>query len=53
MKMKYEKKLILLCDKFAPNEIKRRKEVIEKYIKAVCIGKINIENITGKKNEDY
>lgn len=37
------KKLILLCDKLAPNEIKRRKEVIEKYIKAVCIGKINIE----------
>lgn len=47
------KKLILLCDKFAPNEIKRREEVIEKYIKAVCICKIDIENVTGKRNEDY
>lgn len=47
------KKLILLCNKFAPNEMKRREEVIEKYIKAVCICKIDIENVTGKKNEDY
>lgn len=47
------KKLILLCERFAPSEIKRRDEVIERYIKAVCIVKINIENITGKKNEDY
>lgn len=48
-----KEKLVLLCDKFAPTEIERRKEVIEKYIKAVCIGKINIENITGKRNQDY
>lgn len=47
------KKLVLLCDKLAPNAIARREEVINKYIKAVCIGKIKIENITGKKNEDY
>lgn len=46
-------KLVLLCDKFAPKAIERREEVINKYIKSVCIGKINIENITGKKNEDY
>lgn len=46
-------KLISLCEKFAPKVTDRRAEVIDKYIKAVCIGKINIENITGKKNEDF
>ncbi len=46
-------KLILLCERLAPKAIERREEVIEKYIKAVCIGKIDIDNITGKKNEDY
>lgn len=46
-------KLVLLCNKLAPKALERREEVINKYIKAVCIGKINIESITGKKNEDY
>lgn len=46
-------KLIQLCDRFAPEHFLRRQEVIEKYIKAVCICRINIEEITGKKNEDY
>ncbi len=46
-------KLIQLCNKLAPNSIDRREEVIEKYIKAVCICKIDIDEITGKKNEDY
>lgn len=45
--------LISLCDKLAPNIVERRQEVIDKYINAVCIVKINIESITGKKNEDY
>lgn len=47
-----KEKLELLCNRFAPTET-RRKEVIEKYIKAVCIGKITIENVIGKKNQDY
>ncbi len=47
------KKLILLCDRFAPGIIERREAVINKYIKSVCIVKINIDCITGKKNEDY
>lgn len=46
-------KLIQLCDKLAPKQLDRREEVIEKYIKAVCICKIDIEEITGKKNNDY
>lgn len=46
-------KLIQLCNRFAPKDISRREEVIEKYIKAVCICKIDIKEITGKKNEDY
>lgn len=46
-------KLLLLCKKFAPDELERREEVIEKYIKSVGIVKIFIENVTGKKNEDY
>ena len=46
-------KLKLLCERFAPKEIQRREEVINKYLKAVCIVKISIENITGKKNQDY
>lgn len=46
-------KLIQLCNRLAPNQLDRRDEVIEKYIKAVCICKIDIEEITGKKNEDY
>ena len=48
-----KEKLIQLCDKLAPNSLARREEVIEKYIKAVCICKIDIDEITGKKNEDY
>lgn len=46
-------KLIQLCNRLAPNQLDRREEIIEKYIKAVCICKIDIEEITGKKNEDY
>lgn len=46
-------KLLLLCNKFAPDELERREEVIEKYMKSVGIVKIFIENVTGKKNEDY
>lgn len=48
-----KEKLIILCEKFAPKEMQRREEVINKYLKAVCIVKISIENITGKKNQDY
>lgn len=48
-----KEKLIRLCEKFAPKELQRREEVINKYLKAVCIVKISIENITGKKNQDY
>ena len=48
-----KRKLILLCEKFAPKELQRREEVINQYLKAVCIVKISIENITGKKNQDY
>ena len=48
-----KEKLILMCEKFAPKELQRREEVINKYLKAVCIVKISIENITGKKNQDY
>lgn len=46
-------RLIDLCNKLAPFAIERREEVINKYIKAVCIVKISIKNITGKKNEDF
>ena len=46
-------KLIQLCDRLAPEHITRREEVIERYIKAVCICKIDIEEITGKKNNEY
>lgn len=47
------KKLISLCDRLAPKAIERREEVINKYIRAVCIVQINIDKITGKKNEDF
>lgn len=45
-------KLNILCDRLAPHEA-RREEVINRYINVVGIVKIDIENITGKKNEDY
>lgn len=48
-----KEKLVELCERFAPYVLERREEVINKYLKVVCIGKIEIEQITGKKNEDY
>lgn len=46
-------KLLLLCNRLAPNAIERREAVIDEYINTVCIGKISIESISGKKNNDY
>ncbi|WP_243577888.1 pyridoxamine 5'-phosphate oxidase family protein [Clostridium minihomine] len=46
------KRLIQLCDILAPGVLDRRDEVIRKQLAAVTIVKINVEQITGKKNRD-
>jgi nitroimidazol reductase NimA-like FMN-containing flavoprotein (pyridoxamine 5'-phosphate oxidase superfamily) len=45
-------RLIQLCQKFAPEVLKRREEVIDKYLPAVAICEISFESLTGKRNND-
>lgn len=49
-----EKKHLLrqLCEQLAPNAVERREEVIEKYLPAVCLVKIDIETLSGKNNRE-
>lgn len=44
------KRLIQLCQALTPESIERRDEVIEKKLVAVTIVKIEIDEITGKRN---
>jgi uncharacterized protein len=44
--------LIRICEKFAPDALARRAEVIQKYLPAVLIVKIAIDEISGKRNRD-
>ncbi|MDU7337496.1 MAG: pyridoxamine 5'-phosphate oxidase family protein [Clostridium sp.] len=46
------KRLIQLCDIFAPGVLERRDEVIRRQLPAVSIVKIHVEKLTGKKNRD-
>jgi nitroimidazol reductase NimA-like FMN-containing flavoprotein (pyridoxamine 5'-phosphate oxidase superfamily) len=41
-----------LCAGLAPEAVSRREEVIEKYLPAVSIIRMDIEEIRGKRNED-
>ncbi len=47
-----EKRLYQLCNALTPNSITRRKEVIQKSLPAVMIIKLEISEITGKRNRD-
>ncbi len=46
------KRLLQLCQALAPEAIERRDEVINKQLSAVAIVKIEIQEITGKRNRD-
>lgn len=46
------RRLIQLCQALTPDSIERRDEVIKKQLAAVIIVKIEIEEITGKRNRD-
>jgi len=46
------KRLIQLCQALAPNSVERRDEVIKKELSAVMIVRIDILEITGKRNRD-
>lgn len=51
---KDEEKIRLLrtmCERLAPSAPERREEVIEKYLPAVCLIRLDIEQMTGKCNE--
>lgn len=45
--------LTKLCDQLAPGELEKRPEVIDIYIEAVSICKVEISTISGKRNLDY
>jgi nitroimidazol reductase NimA-like FMN-containing flavoprotein (pyridoxamine 5'-phosphate oxidase superfamily) len=47
------KKLIQLCEILAPSVLERRDEVIKKQLSAVTIVKIEVDEISGKRNQDY
>ncbi|MEG0694515.1 MAG: pyridoxamine 5'-phosphate oxidase family protein [Erysipelotrichaceae bacterium] len=47
-----KEKLNFICNHLCPNELERRDFVIEKYLKAVLIGCIEINKISGKSNQD-
>ncbi|WP_312642592.1 pyridoxamine 5'-phosphate oxidase family protein [Hydrogenoanaerobacterium sp.] len=47
-----EKKLNQLCDALTPSAVARRAEVIQKYLPAVAIVKLEICELTGKRNKD-
>lgn len=46
------KRLVQLCQALAPEATERRNAVIQKQLSAVAIVKIEIEEITGKRNRD-
>ncbi len=46
------KKLIQLCEILTPSSIERRDEVIKKQLNAVTIVKIEIDEMSGKRNQD-
>lgn len=46
------KRLIQLCERLAPEFIEHRDDEIKKYLSAVVIVKIRIDEITGKRNRD-
>lgn len=52
-KAEKREKILLICNKFAPDSLERRDAVIDKYIATFYICKIDIESITGKRNNDY
>lgn len=41
------------CDRIVPGELEKRPSIIDVYIKAVSICKIDIIDISGKRNVDY
>ncbi|MDF2988655.1 MAG: putative flavin-nucleotide-binding protein [Eubacterium sp.] len=46
------KRLIQLCQALAPASVERRDEVIKKQLSAVTIIKVDVKEITGKRNRD-
>lgn len=46
------RRLMQLCETLTPTSIKRREELIKKSLPAVAIVKIEIDEITGKRNQD-
>lgn len=45
-------RLIELCERFAPEALARREEVIDRFLPAVAICEITIDSLTGKRNND-
>lgn len=43
--------LHILCERLAPTAVERREEVIEKYLPAVAMIRIDIESVSGKVHE--
>lgn len=39
-----------MCERLAPNAPERREEVIERYLPAVCLIRLDIEQMSGKSN---
>ena len=45
-------KLLALCQRFAPGVTARRDDVIAKYLPAVAIVKVSVDEVSGKRNRD-
>lgn len=46
-------KIIQICEKFSPGVLERRDELIRKSFPAFVICKISVDEISGKRNQDY